>query len=61
MVVDGAGENIWDVFAAQERILDGYNAQRTCAHLEHYKEDYALMKQLGKSLSFQHQLGQASA
>jgi len=44
---DGAGKMIWDTFAEQGRIMDGYTADVTCAHATHYKEDYALMKNLG--------------
>ncbi len=44
---DKIGKNIWDTFAEEGRILDGYNADVSCAHLAHYKEDFALMKALG--------------
>lgn len=44
---DGAGKMIWDTFAEQGRIRDGYNADIACMHMKHYKEDYALMKTLG--------------
>ena len=43
----GSGKTIWDTFTEQGRILDGYSAEDGCLHIEHYKEDYALMKQLG--------------
>jgi len=44
---DGAGKTIWDTFCEEGRILDGYCADISCAHIKHYKEDYALMKSLG--------------
>lgn len=43
----GSGKTIWDTFTEQGRISDGYSAEDGCLHIDHYKEDYALMKQLG--------------
>lgn len=43
---DGAGKTIWDTFAEQGRILDGYDSSVACDHMHHYKEDYALMRML---------------
>lgn len=44
---DGCGKSIWDTFAEQGRVLDGYNANITCDHMHRYPEDYALMGMLG--------------
>lgn len=44
---DGCGENIWDTFAEEGRILDGKDAYTACDHMHRYKEDYKLMKLLG--------------
>ena len=44
---DGAGACIWDAYCEQGKIPDGADAQTTCDHMHRYKEDYALMRQLG--------------
>lgn len=44
----GRGESIWDCFChTPGRIYDGNNADVTCDFYHHYKEDIALMKQIG--------------
>lgn len=40
-------ENVWDAFTEAGRIYENQNAYTTCDHMHHYKEDYALMKNLG--------------
>jgi len=45
---DGKGLSIWDVFSHEKgRIADGTNGDVTCDHYHRYKEDIALMKELG--------------
>lgn len=44
---DGRGKNVWDAFTEAGRIFENQNAYTTCDHMHHYKEDYALMKNLG--------------
>ena len=45
---DGKGRSVWDDYAADpSRIADGRNADVTCDHYRRYKEDVALMKELG--------------
>src|SRR5712692_7707854 len=45
---DGRGESIWDRFSHEEgRILDGDTGDVTCDQYHRYKEDVAIMKQLG--------------
>lgn len=44
---DGRGKNVWDAFTEAGRIYENQNAYTTCDHMHHYKEDYALMKNLG--------------
>ncbi|OCF31715.1 hypothetical protein I316_06522 [Kwoniella heveanensis BCC8398] len=44
----GRGLSIWDTFCdTPGKIADGTHVNRTCNHLELYKEDIALMKSLG--------------
>ena len=43
----GSGKNIWDTFTENGRIADGHSAEEGPDHINHYKEDYALMKELG--------------
>ena len=43
----GSGKTIWDTFTEQGRILDGHTAEDGCNHIDHYKEDLALMKEFG--------------
>jgi beta-glucosidase len=45
---DGKGRSIWDLFAAREgRIWKGQDARVACDHYHRYKEDVALMAQMG--------------
>ncbi len=45
---DGKGLSIWDVFSHQEgTIKDGHTGDIACDHYHRYKEDVALLKELG--------------
>ncbi len=45
---DGKGLDIWDVFCMEDgKIYNGQNTDQACMHIEHYKEDISLMKELG--------------
>ena len=45
---DGKGVTIWDEFCRQSgKILNGENAATACDHYHRYKEDIALMKEMG--------------
>lgn len=44
---DGKGKNIWDTFQEQGRIFENQSAAVSCDHYHRYKEDYALMRNLG--------------
>lgn len=44
---DGAGKCIWDTFSEQGRVFDGQDALTACDHIHRYREDIALMKQMG--------------
>jgi beta-glucosidase len=45
---DGRGESIWDRFShTPGRISDGSNGDVACDHYHRYREDVALMKELG--------------
>lgn len=44
---DGRGKNIWKTFEEQGRIQDGQSADISCDHMHRYKEDFALMRNLG--------------
>jgi beta-glucosidase len=45
---DGKGPSIWDVFCKKEKaIRDGNSGDVACDHYHRYKEDVALMKQIG--------------
>ena len=45
---DGRGESIWDRFANQPgRIKDGSHGEPACDHYHRFREDIALMKELG--------------
>ncbi|MBN2626552.1 MAG: beta-glucosidase, partial [Spirochaetales bacterium] len=46
--VDGRGLSTWDVFSREPgRIYEGHTGDRACDHFHRYKEDVALMKELG--------------
>jgi beta-glucosidase len=46
--LDGKGLSIWDVFCQTPgRILLNHSPEITCNHYQHYKEDVALMKEIG--------------
>lgn len=51
---DGRGLSIWDCVLPEEgRSLNGSDARTTCEHYTHWKEDIALMKEIGlKSYRF---------
>ena len=52
-VNDGRGKCIWDAFSTEGQGTKGQNAFVTCDHMHHYREDFALMKELGiKSYRF---------
>ena len=44
---DGRGKNVWDIFVEQGKVFEHQNAEVTCDHMHHYREDYALMRNLG--------------
>ena len=44
---DGRGKNVWDTFTEAGRIYENQNAYTTCDHMHRYKDDYALMRNLG--------------
>ena len=44
---DGRGKCIWDAFSTEGQGTKGQNAFVTCDHMHRYKEDFALMKELG--------------
>lgn len=44
---DGRGRIVWDKFCEEKRVFEGQNALRSCDHMHRYKEDYALMRNLG--------------
>lgn len=52
--VDGKGLSVWDMFARQKgRIWNGHHGQVACDHYHKFKEDIALMRQIGlKSYRF---------
>lgn len=46
--VDGRGLSIWDQFCLEEgRIADGSDGRRACEHYFRFRDDVALMKELG--------------
>ena len=48
---DGRGPSIWDVFCQQPgKILNGHTGAVACDHYHLYREDIALMKQLGQDV-----------
>lgn len=45
---DGSGQNVWDAFVKQEgKIYGHHNGDVACDHIHRYKEDFALMQELG--------------
>ena len=38
---DGRGACVWDMFAADGRVFEHQNADTSCDHMHHYKEDIA--------------------
>jgi len=45
---DGRGASVWDMFCKQPgRIIDGSSGDVACDHYHRYKEDIAIMKELG--------------
>ena len=45
---DGKGLNIWDVFCKEKgRVYDGHTGEVACDHYHRFREDVALMKELG--------------
>ncbi|MDR2675696.1 MAG: family 1 glycosylhydrolase, partial [Opitutaceae bacterium] len=45
---DGKGASIWDAFTHEPgRTFEGQNADVTCDHYHHWREDVALMRKLG--------------
>ena len=44
---DGRGKCVWDVFTEEGHIHENQNAYTACDHIHRYKEDYALMRELG--------------
>lgn len=44
---EGAGKCVWDTFTEEGHIYQNQTADQSCDHIHHYKEDYALMSNLG--------------
>ena len=44
---DGRGDCVWDTFVKNGRVYNGQDAFTACDHLHRYKEDFALMRELG--------------
>lgn len=44
---DGRGKNVWDMFVEEGRVFEHQNANTTCDHMHHYKDDFTLMRNLG--------------
>ena len=45
---NGKGLSVWDVFCKQPgKVFEGHNGDIACDHYHRYKEDIALMKQIG--------------
>ncbi|MDR0599411.1 MAG: beta-glucosidase [Treponema sp.] len=45
---DGRGASVWDMFCKEGgRVLDGSSGDTACDHYHRYKEDIAIMKELG--------------
>lgn len=42
------GDSVWDAFCAtQDKVYQGHNGKRACMHITRWREDVALMKDLG--------------
>lgn len=44
---DGRGKNVWDTFVEEGRVFEQQDASVSCDHMHRYREDYALMRNLG--------------
>ena len=45
---DGKGPSVWDMFCQQPgKVLDGHTGDTACDHYHRYREDVALMKDIG--------------
>lgn len=44
---DGRGKCVWDMFTEDGRVYGNQNAYTSCDHMHRYREDIALMKNLG--------------
>lgn len=45
---DGKGLHIWDVYSnTPDKILEGHTGENACDHYHRYKEDIAIMKEIG--------------
>lgn len=44
---DGAGKCIWDTFWEEGHIYENHSAAVSCDHMHRYKDDFALMRNLG--------------
>ncbi len=44
---DGRGMTVWDAFIKEGKTYEHQNADVSCDHMHRYKEDYALMRNLG--------------
>ena len=44
---DGRGDCVWDAFAREGKIYENQNADIASDHMHRYKEDFALMRNLG--------------
>ena len=44
---DGRGMTVWDAFIKEGKTYEHQDADVSCDHMHRYKEDYALMRNLG--------------
>lgn len=44
---DGRGKTVWDMFVEDGRVFEEQDAYTSCDHMHHYREDFALMRNLG--------------
>ncbi len=44
---DGRGRTVWDMFTEDGRIFEHQDAYTSCDHMHRYREDFALMRNLG--------------